>query len=131
MTETIYKMLAQLLIIVGFITKHFVLGHGQRYPQLQNISCSAPFPPVISYHAHIIYILTNPDEIAQAMVVRQQVIKQFKDYLGPDCGRALYDTAFVNIINCSYKRAPDFSCELKHQLESLRYLFQYKLIVFT
>ena len=45
------------------------------------VDCS-DYPPVMSYHVHITYMLTNEDQIKEAGALREQALVAFKDLLG-------------------------------------------------
>jgi aromatic ring-cleaving dioxygenase len=47
------------------------------------MDCAA-YPPIMSYHVHITYMLTNKDQIAEATALRDVAQKEFSQLLGPD-----------------------------------------------
>jgi len=74
--------------------------HPSPYPkQHNNSTCSLSNPPqIVSYHMHIVYMLSNPDEILQAMELRERSRQQFKGFLGPDCDHS-FDEGRLCLIN--------------------------------
>eukprot|EP00047_Mylnosiga_fluctuans_P004065 m.232525 g.232525 ORF g.232525 m.232525 type:complete len:229 (-) comp12371_c0_seq1:64-750(-) len=77
----------------------FAAAHPTRYPALRDVVCTGSTPPqIISYHTHIIYMLTNQDQVKGAIDLRQRARTFFSDYLGPDCdGR--YDEGRLCLID--------------------------------
>jgi len=82
------------------------LSHPTKYPHVEKnkaelrkkfVKDSSP-PPVLSWHTHITYFLTNPDSINGALALRDEAAEYFAQYLGPECdGR--YDYGYLCIIN--------------------------------
>ena len=62
----------------------------------RNVSCVTPQPAeVLSYHIHLVYWQTNPQQVTDAYKIRDSFISKFKPYLGPDC-----HDLFHNTVNC-------------------------------
>lgn len=49
----------------------------------EGLDCNA-YPPVMSYHVHITYMLTNDAQIKEAGELREEALVAFKDLLGLD-----------------------------------------------
>ena len=47
------------------------------------LNCSA-FPPVMSYHTHIVFMLTSTSQIQKAEALREEAKIAFKDFFGAD-----------------------------------------------
>eukprot|EP01099_Mayorella_cantabrigiensis_P003228 TRINITY_DN24_c0_g1_i4.p1 TRINITY_DN24_c0_g1~~TRINITY_DN24_c0_g1_i4.p1 ORF type:complete len:229 (-),score=39.81 TRINITY_DN24_c0_g1_i4:201-887(-) len=65
-------------------------AHPTKYPHLRaNANCSAP-PEILSFHIHIVYIVTDAGAVQRALQLRDQARAHFADLIGPDC-EGLYD----------------------------------------
>eukprot|EP00300_Choanocystis_sp_HF-7_P024822 c26380_g1_i1.p1 GENE.c26380_g1_i1~~c26380_g1_i1.p1 ORF type:complete len:215 (+),score=30.26 c26380_g1_i1:44-688(+) len=72
------------------------LAHPTLYPDLGQVNCSEP-PAILSYHVHIIYMLTSDGQIARSSALRDKARAHFNDVLGEDCdGR--YDNGRLCLI---------------------------------
>ena len=83
--------LALLLALAVVVISHptYYLGIDQKCDETTKI---------LSWHIHIVYTLTNPEEYKKAMALRDKAREYFKDYIGPDCtGR--FDTGVLCFIN--------------------------------
>jgi len=70
--------------------------HPTRYPNTAYVNCSAP-PEILSFHIHIVYMLTDDGQIERADALRSTARDYFSDLLGPDCdGR--YDNGVLCLI---------------------------------
>lgn len=49
-----------------------------------DVNCSAP-PDILSYHVHIVYSVTDDEQIKRASELRDAARSAFAPYLGPDC----------------------------------------------
>ena len=89
----------KVIILIALIGNIFL--HPTKYPNKINITCndSANTPTIISYHTHILYMLTNPQEIEASMKLRERTIEHFKDYLGVDCEGRYDDGRLCMIID--------------------------------
>ncbi len=47
------------------------------------VDCSA-YPTIMSYHTHIVYMLTNQDQIKRAGALREEALVAFADLLGSE-----------------------------------------------
>ena len=77
------------LLIAGFFK--LSSGHAARMPAnfTQPIDCSkGTFPPVISYHIHILYDCFAEDQVKQAIALQDQARIALKDITGKDCSCA-------------------------------------------
>lgn len=63
------------------------LAHSPFEYSALDVNCSAP-PSILSYHIHIVYSLTDDQQVAAAEELRALAREAFKDYLGPDCSCA-------------------------------------------
>ena len=72
------------------------LAHPTRYPgRASDVNCTAA-PPVLSYHIHIVFTLSD-QQIASATALRDAARTYFAPYLGADCdGR--YDNGRLCLI---------------------------------
>jgi len=85
-----------------------VLSHSTFYKLKEDQTCDGLNPPpVISWHIHIVYMLTNPDEITGAMVLRNKTIEHFKDHLGPDCPHRFDNGRLCMIIDHDFNTTLD------------------------
>jgi aromatic ring-cleaving dioxygenase len=53
---------------------------------------------ILSWHIHIVYTLTNPDDLKNALALRDKARVYFKDFIGPDCDHR-FDTGVLCFIN--------------------------------
>jgi len=75
------------LILFALIASVYL--HPTKYPHVKkgNFTCAnkqSP-PTIISWHTHIVYMLTNSDDVRAALELRNKTIERFKDFLGEDC----------------------------------------------
>lgn len=74
--DTMLKLLSTLSLLFSAAAHS---GHRAE----DGLDCNA-YPPVMSYHVHITYMLTNQDQIKEAGELRQEALVAFKDLLGPN-----------------------------------------------
>jgi aromatic ring-cleaving dioxygenase len=69
------------LLLGHFFTKiDAYLSRGHK-TEKKTVNCHA-FPQIMSWHAHITFMLTSQDEIAKAVALREEAFKEFADLLG-------------------------------------------------
>ena len=61
-----------------------IISHPTHYSNLKDVNCSDN-PQIISYHTHVLYMLTNTDSVKNALALRDKTIDYFQRYLGPNC----------------------------------------------
>ena len=88
------------MIITTFITN--ILSHTVKMPFNEELECipknvTKGFPPAISWHVHIIYMLTNKAQTERAISFLNTVRNHFRDYLGRDCPNRYDNTQFCVI----------------------------------
>jgi len=59
-------------------------AHATKYPNQETLDCHEP-APILSYHTHIVYMLTDPDQTQRALELRDRTIEHFRPLLGEDC----------------------------------------------
>lgn len=79
-----------------------VSAHPTKYPQQGPLDCKSTggptVPPILSYHTHIVYMLTDPEQTNRALALRDRAREHFQPLLGEDCdGR--YDEGRLCMIN--------------------------------
>lgn len=60
-----------------------VLAHPERRMSSTLLNCS-DYPPVMSYHTHIVFMLTSASQIEQAEALRNEAKLAFKDFMNED-----------------------------------------------
>jgi aromatic ring-cleaving dioxygenase len=73
-----------------------IFSHPTYYPEIKQ-KCDDT-TKILSWHIHIVYTLTNPDEYKKAMVLREKAKEYFKDYVGDDC-KGRFDTGRLCFID--------------------------------
>jgi len=72
------------LVVVLLSVLQLAFAHPSVYPLPKgSVNCSN-FPPAISYHVHIVFMLTNNKQIAAADALRDEAIEHFADITGSD-----------------------------------------------
>ena len=81
----------QMFLIFALVCAYVVGSFGYRndlkpvlnHKDAKEVNCRAT-PSIISYHVHITYMLTNPDEVTAAESLRGLALEEFADLLGDD-----------------------------------------------
>jgi hypothetical protein len=90
-------MIASLLALSGLFGG--ASAHPTKYPNQKELNCHEP-APILSYHTHVVYMLTDPEQTQRALELRERTIEHFKPLLGEDCdGR--YDEGRFCMSKCS------------------------------
>lgn len=96
-------MRSKIIFTVIVSVLYIITSHPTFIPGRENVQCLPPktkdrgffqpfvtenefsYPTPVSYHFHITFKLTNKNEIAKAVALREKAREHFKDHLGPDC----------------------------------------------
>src|SRR5689334_10247889 len=60
------------------------LAHPALVPDAGTIDCAGP-PPILSYHIHVIYLLTDDAQMQRAAAFRDEARLAFAHLVGEDC----------------------------------------------
>jgi hypothetical protein len=73
------------IFVFAFVALFFVVGHAHSDLKFRagSVNCS-DHPPVISYHIHIVFMLTNNGQIQRASDLRDQAQKEFSQFFGKE-----------------------------------------------
>lgn len=79
------------LLSLAALAPTLVHSHATKYPhveanraQLTKLKDDGDLPPILSWHVHITYFLTNPDNIQAALDLRTKAAEHFAPYMGDE-----------------------------------------------
>lgn len=81
--DCIKKKMFQVLLLISSVLLVAVLAHPERRLSSGLLNCS-DYPPVMSYHTHIVFMLTSSDQIQRAEALRNEAKIAFKDFMNAD-----------------------------------------------
>ncbi len=70
-------------IVLAFLFVTTVFAHPERILSKALLNCSA-YPQVMSYHTHIVFMLTSTSQIEKAEALREEAKVAFKDFMAAD-----------------------------------------------
>jgi hypothetical protein len=76
-------MLTLMMLVVTLALLSNVHAHPERRMATTLLNCSN-YPPVMSYHTHIVFMLTSASQIAAADALRNEAKIAFKDFMNED-----------------------------------------------
>ena len=78
--------MSRLIIFLLIALAAVVVAHPTYYPHVElKRSADTAYPPILSWHAHILYMESNNEQYQSAIDLRALFVQEFSDYLGEDC----------------------------------------------